>query len=129
MGGVFRERGPPCAAERVCVVSAAAEVQREALGRAVQGQSAANYSAIFEGFMARGIPEAEIRPRENVFTFEAWRALRRHVRRGEHGVRVTTWIPVPERLSASGEVERPAGKRCKVAFVFHVSQTDADGAS
>ena len=36
---------------------------------------------------------SDILPRENVFTYHAWRALGRQVRRGEHGVKVTTWIP------------------------------------
>jgi hypothetical protein len=36
-----------------------------ALGRAQQGQALSNYQVIFEGFMAKGIAEADIRPREN----------------------------------------------------------------
>jgi hypothetical protein len=47
----------------------------DALDRATQGQALTNYPAIFEGFMAKGIPEADIKPRENVFTFNAWKAL------------------------------------------------------
>jgi hypothetical protein len=42
-----------------------------------------NYGAIFQGFMEKGIPESEILPRENVFTYHAWRALGRQVRRGQ----------------------------------------------
>ena len=103
----------------------ASEVQKEALSRATSGQATSNYSAIFSGFMARGIPETEIEPRVNVLTFHAWKALGRQVRRGEHGVKVTTWIPVPAKIdSDSGETIRAAGKRCKTATVFHVSQTD-----
>ena len=99
----------------------------EALSRATTGQAVTNYPAIFAGFMDRGIPESEIRPRENVFTFEAWRALGRHVRRGEHGVRIMTYVPVPEtRDDATGEVTRAAGRRPRTAVVFHVSQTDPD---
>jgi hypothetical protein len=55
-------------------------IEQEALTNAVTRQSVMNYPGIFEGFMARGIPEQEIRPRENVFTYNAWRALGRHVR-------------------------------------------------
>ena len=69
------------------------EMQQEALSRAIGNESTANWSAIFAGFTAKGIPEADIRPRENVFTYHAWRALGRQVRRGEHGVKVTTWVP------------------------------------
>ena len=58
-------------------------IRQEALSRAVSSSALTNYPAIYSEFMARGIPESEIRPRENVFTFQAWRALGRHVRRGE----------------------------------------------
>src|ERR1700691_5587770 len=66
--------------------------RQEALTRAVSGQSLTNCPAIFQGFAAKGIPESEIKPRENVFTFNAWKALGRVVRRGEHGVKVVTFI-------------------------------------
>ena len=36
-------------------------------------------------FRAAGIPESDIRPRENVFTYHAWRALGRQVRRESTG--------------------------------------------
>jgi len=105
----------------------AQEMRQEALGRATTGQTMSNYPAIFAGFMERGIPEAEIRPRENVFTFEAWKALGRHVRRGEHGVHVSTWVPVAAKVDAqTGEEIRPAGRRPKMAVVFHMSQTEAN---
>jgi hypothetical protein len=64
------------------------EMQIEALDRARTSQALTNYPAIFEGFMAKGIAEADIKPRENVFTFHAWKALGRSVKRGAHGVRV-----------------------------------------
>jgi hypothetical protein len=60
----------------------------EALSRATSGLSMSNYPTIYGGFMEKGIPESEIKPRENVFTYNAWRALGRQVRRGEHGVKV-----------------------------------------
>jgi hypothetical protein len=58
------------------------QIQGEALTRAVQGQSLSNWPAIVAGFEAKGIPADDIRPRENVFTYHAWRALGRQVRRG-----------------------------------------------
>jgi hypothetical protein len=64
----------------------------EALSRATTGLSMSNYPTIYSGFMEKGIPELEIKPRENVFTYAAWRALGRQVRRGEHGVKVLTFI-------------------------------------
>jgi hypothetical protein len=103
-------------------------MQQEALDRAIGNQSTANWGAIFAGFTAKGIPETDIRPRENVFTYHAWRALGRQVRRGEHGVKVTTWVPAQgkeETDSDTGEKKEGRGFRvCKYATVFHVSQTD-----
>lgn len=101
----------------------ATELQREALERATQGESMANYGAIFSGFMARGIPESDIHPRENVLTFHAWKAKGRVVKRGEHGVKVVTWIPVRDK-----DTDEVTGKRCKTAVVFHETQTTELGA-
>ena len=67
-------------------MSATQATINEAYGRAVAGQSVMNYAAIYEGFLAKGIPESEIKPRENVFTFWAWKAVGRRVKKGEHGV-------------------------------------------
>jgi antirestriction protein ArdC len=101
------------------------EVRQEALTRAISGQTMSNYPAIYQGFIAKGIPKSEIRPRENVFTFNAWRALGRTVRRGEHGVKVLTFID-----RASKEIDKDTGepKSIRLAWnttVFHVSQTEA----
>ncbi len=103
----------------------------EALSRAANGQSLANYPAIFEGFALKGIPADQIKPRENVFTFDAWRALGRTVRRGEHGVRVVTMVPCggkEEVDPATGEVTVNLRTRPWRSTVFHVSQTDPIGA-
>jgi hypothetical protein len=107
-----------------------AAMQQEALSRVLEGESASNWPAIFQGFMAKGIPESEIKPRENVFTYHAWRALGRQVRRGEHGVKVTTWIAVGDKDGEEAETpddkpDKPRHARiCRFATVFHVSQTD-----
>ena len=103
-----------------------AEQRVEALARAENGSSLANYPAIFEGFMARGILEADIEPRVNVFTYRAWQARGRQVRRGERGVQVTTRVPMERRsVDASGEETVERFSRPKMATVFHITQTDA----
>jgi len=86
----------------------------EALSRARNNQSLANYGAILAGFAERGL--TDIRPRENVFTYHAWQALGRQVRKGEQGIRVQTWITV----------ERDGQKVTipKHTTVFHVTQTE-----
>ena len=104
------------------------EIQSEALSRAVNSPSMSNYPAIFAGFMAKGIPEDQIKPRENIFSFQAWKALGRSVKKGEHGVRIAT-VRKGERTERADD-----GTETKVGFsspwhvtVFHVSQTDAIG--
>lgn len=97
----------------------------EALNRATTGQSVANYPAIFEGFMARGIPLSEIKPRENVLTFHAWKAMGRSVKKGEHGVKVTTFVEMTKRDPAeAGEEAVRTFRRPKTTTVFHISQTE-----
>lgn len=96
----------------------------EALSRAISGQSVANYAQIFREFAAKGIPESEIKPRENVFTYNAWRALGRQVRRGEHGVKVLTFIDCQKKDEVTGEVKETY-RRPWTTTVFHISQTDA----
>jgi hypothetical protein len=96
----------------------------ESLKRAVSGQSFSNFPAIFQGSAAKGIPESEIKPRENIFTFDAWKALGRVVRRGEHGVKVVTMIE-----TRSKEVDQDTGEpkvihRPWTTTVFHISQTE-----
>jgi antirestriction protein ArdC len=109
----------------------------EALTRAVTGQTLANYPAIFQGFTAMGIPEQDIRPRENVFTYEAWKALGRHVRKGQHGVKVVTFIATESGKGEEPQAENPDGMEAQpkknrrhsrpwTTTVFHISQTEPD---
>jgi hypothetical protein len=103
------------------------EIAQNALASATTQSSVANYPAIIEGFMARGISAANIQPRVNVFTYHAWRALGRQVRKGEHGVAIVTWITTEKddpNLRPGEMSSQPARRRPKTAYVFHVSQTD-----
>lgn len=109
-------------------MTSVAEIRVEALSRARGGQSTANYSTIFAGFGAMGIAESEIDPRENVLTYRAWQALDRQVRKGEHGVKVTTRRSIPAKKDPeTGEVVKTGGSMPWTATVFHVSQTDPIG--
>lgn len=101
------------------------DIEQQALAKAVSGQSLSNYPAIIAGFVEKGIPAEEIKPRENVFTYNAWKALGRQVRRGEHGVRVATYVPMEKTHErADGTTETVRFKRPRLTTVFHVSQTD-----
>lgn len=99
----------------------------EALNRAENGASTANYGAIYAGFEAKGISEDEILPRENVLTFNAWKARGRMVRKGEHGVKVMTYVSTKKK----GAEQAQDGKEDKgrtirrTTTVFHISQTKA----
>jgi N-terminal domain of anti-restriction factor ArdC len=102
------------------------EMQAEALDRARNGMSWSNYPAIIAGFVAKGVAETDIRPRENVFTFHAWKALGRSVKKGEHGVKVVTFIERSgnERDPTTGEEKAVSYLRPHVTTVFHISQTE-----
>lgn len=99
------------------------EMAAAALSRAQNSESLANYGAIIQGFMEKGIPADDIRPRENVLTYHAWHAQGRQVRKGEHGVRITTWIPIGN--DEAEDPDKARRLRPKTAVVFHVSQTDS----
>jgi len=100
------------------------EIAQEALTRATSHAGVMNYGLIFQGFMEKGIDPQDIKPRENVFTFDAWRALGRHVRKGEHGVEVITWITCTKKDKQTGEQD--SYRRPKSTYVFHINQTEQD---
>lgn len=105
------------------------QLAQEALARAQIERSIANYAPIIDGFSQKGIPASEITPRVNVFTFFAWKAKGRRVRKGEHGVKITSWVPVlgkmkTEKDPKTGEEKTVASLRPKTTTVFHISQTD-----
>jgi len=95
------------------------EHAQEALHRAMANQSMANFLFIIEGFMEKGIDVTDIHPRENVFTFHAWKALGRVVKKGEHGVKVVTFVQ-STKLDKDGKFS----KYPKMTTVFHISQTE-----
>ncbi len=103
------------------------QMQREALRRAAFGNSVHNEATAIAEFVARGIPESEVMPRVNVFTFNAWKAAGRYVRKGEHGVKLVTWFP---KSDSNGQPILKDGKPIMMrttATVFHISQTEKIG--
>jgi hypothetical protein len=91
---------------------------QESLFRATSGQSQTNYATIIRGFMAKGIAESEIQPRVNVFTYNAWQAKGRIVKRGEHGVKCLTFVEMKDRTTGQSK------RRPTTTTVFHISQTE-----
>lgn len=99
------------------------EKQQEALARARSNTALSNYPAIIRGFMERGIPQHDIKPRENIFTYQAWKALGKHVLKGEHGIKIITWLTTEkEKENDDGTVEVVTSKRPWTTTVFHESQ-------
>lgn len=104
-------------------MTASALAIEESLDRAKNGSSVANFATIYAGFIAKGIPASEIVPRENVFNYNVWQRLGRQVRKGEHGVRICTFVLMKRKDAVTGE-RKVVGRRPKAATVFHISQTD-----
>ena len=51
--------------------------------------------------------QCECEPYEDVFTFRRWQAQGFHVRKGEHGVKFLSFVPVDGRQSADGTEHEP----------------------
>ncbi|WP_221622432.1 DUF3560 domain-containing protein, partial [Burkholderia cenocepacia] len=113
---------PPGAKPRAGTRGARRAAQRqEALERVIESDSVANYDAIFDGFAAMGIARAEVLPRVNVFTFDAWIAQGRVVKRGQHGVKIRTVIECTKTDPETGEIT-PV-RKARTTTVFHIIQT------
>jgi len=97
------------------------EQQAEALHRARNGESLVNYPTILQGFADKGIYDAK--PRVNVFTYAAWQKLGRQVQKGQHGVKIVTYIEC--KTKADEEGKRESYRRPRNVTVFHKSQTEA----
>lgn len=95
------------------------EIQRNALDRAMHGISGSNYPQIYSAFLQRGYREENIKPRENIFTYDAWRALGRQVRKGEKGVCINTMRTFTDKNDPEKKWTRPWR-----SYVFHEDQTD-----
>ena len=97
-----------------------AAIQAAALGRAREGRTCTNDLLIVAAYAAKGI---DAHPRVDVFTFNAWKALHHHVKKGEHGIRVLTYAH-KETVKSDGTTEEHSFPTS--AVVFHVSHTDPD---
>lgn len=97
------------------------EQANESLHKAKTSPSVLNYSAIYQGFAGKGIAVDDIIPRVNVFTYAAWFAQGRQVKKGEHGVKVLTYIKTEKKLP-DGTTKKELLPR--TTTVFHLSQTE-----
>jgi hypothetical protein len=109
-----------------------AESAADALARIQASENEANYPAVISAFVARGIPAEQVLPRENVFTYRAWQAKGRQVKRGEKSVKIDVWIEYDKKgekgengAPATGPDGRPErGRARRSVAVFHISQTE-----
>lgn len=99
------------------------EINRQALSNARFNKSLSNYPAIYNGFIEKGISEKDIEPRVNIFTYNAWLALGRRVKKGEHGVKVVTVIKGSKPATDGNKDSKYSYP--KTTTVFHISQTEA----
>ena len=110
------------AASRLVRDKKADQLASEALHNATSRDSTMNYAAIIQGFVAMAIPIEDIKPRENVFTFKAWRGMGRTVRKGQHGVPICTFVPRSVTDKETGDVKEIRMPR--TTTVFHITQTE-----
>lgn len=99
------------------------ETGAELLAR-IRSRRSQNDVAAIVAFADRGLDPDDIRPRENVLTYRAWRAAGRQVAKSAIGVPVTVWIGrEPQTDPETGETKATRGSYPKTTRLFHVSQT------
>lgn len=100
------------------------ETDLEALDRARHCRGRENIARVYSAFLERGIPESDILPGENVLTFRAWKALGRFVSKGQHGVRLLTYVERDKKVERDGKETTERVTFPKSTHVFHISQTE-----
>ena len=100
---------------------APAQVQAAESAAARQSKSEAKIQAYFQ---ALGIEADEIRPRENVLTFQGWLNKGRVVEKGQHGCKLSIWKQVPKVIKNQDGSETTKTVNLPWYYtVFHFSQT------
>ena len=97
-----------------------------ALLRIQSMQFGGNDVLVIRAFADADIAPEQIDPRQNVLTFNAWKALNRRVGKGAISVRVTVWIPVGDKAAdeeTSNDKPKRSGMRPTTARLFQISQT------
>ena len=92
--------------------------------RQFQGYSAMNAASIL------AVLKCDCEPYRDVFTYQRWQAQGFQVRKGEHGVRITTWIDATEKRAEGDEPEgeRKVYRLPRAVVVFCRCQVDAKAA-
>jgi hypothetical protein len=98
-----------------------AQEAAEAYARTQNG-SVANFAAVYRHFMSEpfNIPESDIKPKENCFTYKAWRHLGRQVKKRPADVPRGRWGATVWLVGGRDDDDRP---RFVKGSVFHISQT------
>ena len=101
-------------------------MQQESLNRARSTRPGQNWASVIRALTDKGIDFADIIPGENVLTFNAWKALGRSVKKGEHGVRIPVFVSGSSTTETTNEQttnRRSTSRKIFSAVVFHISQT------
>ncbi len=101
------------------------DTDAQALDRARHCRGRENIARVYSAFLDRGIPEEDILPGENILTFRAWKALGRFVSKGQHGVRLLTYVERDKKVERDGKETTERVTFPKSTHVFHISQTEA----
>ena len=98
------------------------ETAEQRLAR-IQSGFSKNDIIVINTFAGAGISADDIHPRQNVFTYKAWKTAGRQVAKGASGLPVTVWIPKKNKDGEKGNCWP------KTTRLFHIDQTlplDAD---
>ena len=89
------------------------------------GTPMVNIATVLQEFASRGIFQSDTTPATILLPYHAWAALNRHVRKGQHGLRVTTITPtkLSTRDPISGHIITRHSWRFAAGAAFHLSQT------
>lgn len=98
------------------------ETREEALARIRSGFSK-NDQAVIIAFAEAGIDPDQITPRQNVLTFDAWKAAGRQVAKGATSLRIEVWVPRKGKKTEEDDEKKGGALMRRTARLFHESQT------
>lgn len=95
---------------------------------AEQAKEFSTYSARNAAIVAMAFEQCGCSAYEDVFTFARWKAQGYQVRKGEHGVKISTYAPITRKDPETG-ADAVVGTRPWTSTVFCRCQVDATGES
>ena len=90
----------------------------ETQARTFDGHSTANETIVLMELAAKGCTSCE--PYKDIFTYRRWQAQGFQVQKGEHGIKLTTYIPIHKTDDDGKQVQ--TGRRPRTTTVFCACQ-------